>query len=114
MEKEDKKEMESTLAEAEKDSFIISLRNPIDYEGERHDRIDLSGLHEIKAADMITVNRRLTRSGNIDSSQEISLEYALHMAHIATGMPFEFFEQLPPYAALAVKGRVISFLSGRA
>lgn len=104
MEKEDKKEMESTLAEAEEDSFIISLRNPIDYEGERHDRIDLSGLHEIKAADMITVNRRLTRSGNIDSSQEISLEYALHMAHIATGMPFEFFEQLPPYAALAVKG----------
>lgn len=114
MEKEDGKVIEDTLEAAENDDFIVNLRKPMNYEGERYDRIDLSGLREIKAADMIAINRRLTRSGNVDASQEISLEYSLNMAHLATGIPFEFFEQLPPYAALAVKGRVTSFLFGRA
>lgn len=92
------------------DELVVSLKKPIRFEGDVYEKIDLSGLHDIKAADMIAINRRMTRSGNVDATQELTLEYALNMANAATGLPLEFFEQLPPYAALAIRGRVTGFL----
>lgn len=90
--------------------MVIRLKKPINFEGKSHDKIDLSGLHEIKASDMMAVNRRLSRNGNSETNQEFTLEYAINIAQIATGLPLEFFDQLPPFAALAIKGRVMSFL----
>lgn len=92
------------------DGLAVSLRTPIRFEGELYEKIDLSGLHDIKAADMVAINRRLARSGNVDAMQELTLEYAMNMANIVTGLPLEFFEQLPPYAALALRGCVAGFL----
>lgn len=92
------------------DFWIIPLKKPVRFEGETYDRIDLTGLNEIKAADMVAINRRMTRSGNVDATQELTLEYAMNMANLATGLPLEFFDQLPPYAAMAIRGRVTSFL----
>ncbi len=98
---------------AEEKGLVITLKKPIKFEGELHSKIDLSGLHDIKAADMVSINRRLTRNGNVDTNQELTLEYALYMAHMVTGKPMEFFDQLPPYAAMALKSCVISFLFSR-
>ncbi len=92
------------------DDLVIPLKKPINFEGKSHDKIDLNGLHEIKASDMMAVNRRLSRNGNSETNQEFTLEYALNIAQIATRLPIEFFDQLPPYAALAIKGRVMGFL----
>lgn len=92
------------------DFWVIKLKEPIRFEGENYEKINLTGLHDIKAADMVAISRRMTRSGNVDSSPEMSLEYALNMANLATGLPLEFFDQLPPYAAMAIKGRVTNFL----
>ena len=55
MEEKDKKAAESMLAAEVDDDMTIRLKKPIDFEGERYDRIDLSGLHEIKTADMIAI-----------------------------------------------------------
>ncbi len=90
--------------------WVIELKNPIRFEGQTYNKIDLNGLHEIKAADMIAINRRMSRNGNIDQTQEVTLEYALNMANLVTGLPLEFFDQLPPNVAMAVRGRVINFL----
>lgn len=92
------------------DFLVIPLKTPIRFEGKTHDKIDLTGLHDIKAADMMAINRRMSRNGDVYFSQETTLEYALNMANLATGLPLEFFDQLPPYAAMAVKGRVTNFL----
>lgn len=109
--------MEKTEQEVEKevnlekeDDMVIRLKKPVNFEGELYDKIDLNGLHEIKASDMMAVNRRLSRNGNSETNQEFTLEYALNIAQIATRLPIEFFDQLPPYAALAIKGRVMGFL----
>ncbi len=101
---------QGTLNGKVEDFWVIPLKTPIRFEGETYTRIDLTGLHDIKAADMIAINRRMTRGGNVDSTQEFTLEYALNMANIVTGLPLEFFDQLPPYAAMAIRGRVTSFL----
>lgn len=89
---------------------IIKLKEPILFEGKSYDQIDLTGLEDIKAADMVAINRRMARNGSVDITPELTLEYALNMANLATGLPLEFFDQLPPYAAMAVKGRVTNFL----
>lgn len=98
---------------AEEKDLVIILKKPIKFEGELYSKIDLSGLRDIKAADMVSINRRLTRNGNVDTNQELTLEYALYMAHMVTGKPMEFFDQIPPYAAMALKSCVISFLFSR-
>lgn len=92
------------------DDLIITLKKPIIFERKSYDKIDLNGLSEIKASDMVSINRRLSRNGNVEVNQELTLEYALNMANIATGLPLEFFNELTPYAAMAVKSRVTSFL----
>lgn len=103
-------EKEEVLSGTVEDYLIIKLKEPIKFEGENYSQIDLTGLENVKAADMVAINRRMTRNGSIDISQELTLEYALNMANIATGLPLEFFDQLPPYAAMAIKGRVTNFL----
>lgn len=103
-------EEQAALSGEVEDFWVIPLKKPIRFEGETYDRIDLTGLHEIKAADMVAINRRMSRSGNVDATQELTLEYALNMANLATGLPLEFFDQLPPYAAMSIKSRVTSFL----
>lgn len=113
MEKNDQKLSEGVLGTEDDDSKVIILKKTIAFEGKRYEKIDLSGMDDIKAADMIVVNRRLSRNGNIDVMQETTLEYALNIANIATDIPIEFFEQLPPYAAMEIKRRVTAFLYGQ-
>lgn len=112
MSTENMEKEEIIVGEVEESDLVIKLKNPITFEGKQYNQIDLTKLHDIKAADMINVNRMLARRGNTASTQELTLEYALHMANIVTGLPIEFFEQLPPYAALAIRGRVTGFLFG--
>ena len=105
---------ESEVLQGEvEDYLVIKLKKPIMFEGNKYTEINLSGLENVKAADMVSINRRMTRNGSIDITPELTLEYALNMANIVTGLPLEFFDQLPPYAAMAIKGRVTNFLYGR-
>lgn len=107
-------EEETEVMKGDVENFwVIELKEPIRFEGKTYDKIDLTGLHEVKAADMIMINRRMSRNGNIDQTQEVTLEYALNMANLVTGLPLEFFDQIPPYAAMAVRGRIINFLFSR-
>lgn len=92
------------------DFWVIELKKPIKFERKTHDKIDLKRIHEITAGDMIEINRRMAQNGAIYQTPELTLEYALNMANIVTNLPLEFFDKLPPYAAMAVRGRVINFL----
>lgn len=112
MERENRDNNEGKLAVADNDMVII-LKKPVNFEGELYEKIDMTGLHDLKAADMVAVNRRLYRNGNAAVTQEVTLEYALNVANIVTGLPLEFFDQIPPQAALEIRGKVISFLFGQ-
>lgn len=96
--------------EIEDGALLITLKNPIAFEGKQYSKVDLSGMENITAADMVDVNRMLNRKGNVDFLQEMTLEYALNLAARASDMPVEFFLSLPPWAAMQVKNRVTGFL----
>lgn len=106
---DDMKQLEEKMKEEGKDLYIIKLKNPVKFEGKTYDRIDLSGLEDIRAADMIAINKRLSGMGN-DTFQENTLEYALYLAAEAASLPVEFFMQLKGNVAMRVKSCVMLFL----
>ena len=53
MEKDEKNLTENTLAAEAESDLVIKLKKPITFEGEQYDKIDLTKLDEVKAADKI-------------------------------------------------------------
>lgn len=105
----------TTSAEEENDeiTMIVKFKKPFMFEGKEYTEIDLSGLENLRAADMIAVNKRMQRtSQGIDVMPEVSLEYACELAAKGAQMPIEFFLALPPREAVRVKSRVMAFLFG--
>ena len=96
--------------ENKKNEYLVKMKKPVTFEGKQYEEIDLSCLENIRAADMIAVNRELSNGGNIDVNQEYTLEYALHIASRASGLPIDLFELLRPLPAMRVKRCVSSFL----
>lgn len=95
-------------------SMVIKFKVPYKFEHKEYTEIDLSGLENITATDMIAVNRHMDRTsgGGLNVMPEVSLEYACVLASKATQMPVEFFLGMPPKQAMKVKNRVMGFLFG--
>lgn len=106
----------ATFDEAENEdvSMVIKFKKPYKFEGKEYTEVDLSGLDELQASDMIAVNKYMQRTsgGIIDVMPEVSMEYACVLASKAAKLPIEFFTSLPPREAMKVKNRVMGFLFG--
>lgn len=111
---QEKQEKEITTAtqEQEENKYLIKFRKPFLFEDETYTEIDLSGLEDLSARDMIQAQRTMERSGSINVLPEMSLEYACIFASKATKMPVEFFQSLPPKEAIKVKNKVTNFFYG--
>ena len=95
-------------------NMVITFKKPYKFENKEYTEIDLSGLDDLQASDMIAVNKYMQRTsgGSIDVMPEVSLEYACVLASKAAKLPIEFFTSLPPKEAMKVKNRVMGFLFG--
>ena len=105
----------TTAAETQKqeeNKYLIKFRKPFIFEDETYKEIDLSGLEDLSAKDMIQAQRTMERSGSINVLPEMSLEYACIFASKATKIPVEFFRALPPKEAIKVKNKVTNFFYG--
>ena len=98
--------------EQEENKYLIKFSKPVIFEDETYKEIDLSGLEDLSARDMIQAQRTMERSGSINVLPEMSLEYACIFASKATKMPVEFFQALPPKEAIKVKNKVTNFFYG--
>ena len=94
----------------EDSSYLVVFRRPFVFEGKTYESVDLSGLEDLSAADMIAANKIMERGGTVNVLPEMSLEYACIISARATRMQVEFFRALPPKDALKVKNRVTNFL----
>lgn len=113
MSKDESKIVNLAQPEAAPDeSFIVKFNKPYRFEGDTFQSVDLSGLENLSAEDMVAADKYLTRSGNFTVMPEMTLEYALFIAAKCADKPIEFFLKLPPKEALKVKNRVTSFFYG--
>lgn len=101
--------------EVENETSVVSFAKPYKFEGKEYTEIDLAGLEDISAADMIAVDKIVKRNsgGNVDVMPEVGLEYALNLAARGAKMPVEFFTGLGPKEAMKVKNKVMGFLFGQ-
>ena len=81
------------------------------YEGKEYRGVDLSGLADVTAADMIAVNRIMVLNGASVVGQELTMEDGLRMAARVLGMPYEFFERLSMADAFKVRREVQVFFN---
>ena len=103
----------ASVDETEEVSMVIKFKKPYRFEGKEYTEVDLNGLDDLQASDMIAVNKYMQRtSAGIDVMPEVSLEYACVLASKAAKLPVEFFTRLPPKEAMKVKNRVMGFLFG--
>lgn len=103
---EEKKNVEN------EEKLVVELSKEYAFEGKKYIKIDLSGLDDLTAEDMISVNRILSRNGNTDILPEMTLEYACVLASKGSDLPIEFYKSLKPKDALKVKGCITHFLYG--
>jgi hypothetical protein len=103
---------ESADTEEPDGGYYITFKKPFVWEDETYTGVDLSGLEDLSARDMISTQRMMERSGSINVLPEMSLEYACIFASKASGLPQEFFQSLPPREAIKIKNRVTSFFYG--
>lgn len=93
----------------EENSYLIKFKKPYVFEGETYENVDLSGLEDMSARDMIQAQRIMEKSGSINVLPEMSLEYACIFASRATDLPVEFFQGLPSKEAIKLKNKVTNF-----
>lgn len=99
-------------AEKEENKNYVKFKKPFVWEDETYEGVDLSGMEDLSARDMIQAQRIMEKSGSINILPEMSLEYACIFASKATKMPVEFFQALPPKEAVKIKNRVTNFFYG--
>lgn len=99
-------------AEEEENKYYVKFKKPFVWEDETYDGVDLSGMEDLSARDMIQAQRVMEKSGSINVLPEMSLEYACIFASKAAKMPVEFFQALPPKEAVKIKNRVTNFFYG--
>ena len=100
---------QAEAATKEELSPVITFGKTYHFEDKDYESIDLSGLDNLTAENMIAADKYLTTNGNFSPMPEMSLEYALYISSVATGLPVEFFRKLTPKDAIKVKNRVTNF-----
>lgn len=93
-------------------NLILRFNKPYEFEGKTYNEVDLSGLENMTAKDMIETQKVLDRSGTFSVIPEMSVEYACIIASRATHHPIEFFKGMPMKEAVKLKNRVTSFFYG--
>ncbi len=99
-------------ADTLEENGIVEFSRPYFFEGKEYKEIDLSGIDNLTAEDMIAADKFLSKSGSFSVMPEMTLEYACFISARATSLPIEFFRRLPPRDAVKVKNRVTSFFYG--
>lgn len=93
--------------------LYITFVKPYTFEGETYEGIDLSGMEDLTARDLIIAQKDLERGGTHSVLPEMTMEYACIFAARASGKPVEFFQSMRPRDAIKVKAAVTNFLYGQ-
>ena len=95
--------------QAELEERVLKLSKTYNFEGEEINTVDLSGLDNVTADQMIWAQKMVTKNGNTTALLETNIEYLLFLASLSSGRPIEFFKQLNAKDVVKVKNRITGF-----
>lgn len=94
----------------EESELYVKFRKPFRFEDNVYNGIDLSGLENLTSKDLGEIEKKYYRAGITSFNPEATAIYAMFAAQRATGMPIEFFEQLPACDMIDIKRTIVNFL----
>lgn len=97
------------VIEDEENYLKITFSKPYNFEGEMFEGIDLSCLEDIKGRQLTAIEKAFGKAGVVSSMPETTSTYAKIAASAATGLPAEFFEDLPGKEVRKIKSAVTRF-----
>lgn len=89
--------------------MYVKFSKPYYFEDEVFEGLDLSGLSNLKASDLNDIEKKYYKTGVASFTPENTTTYAMIVAQKVTGLPVEFFQQLPIKYMYKVKNRVVNF-----
>ena len=95
--------------EGQEDELIITFRKPFNFEGETFLELDLHGLEDLRGRDLTAIEKAFNKTGVSSFVPESTTTYAKIVATKVTGLPAEFFEDLPVGEIEKIKNAVVGF-----
>ena len=95
--------------EGQEDELIITFRKPFGFEGETFRELDLHGLEDLRGRDLTAIEKAFNKTGVSSFVPESTTTYAKIVATKVTGLPAEFFEDLPVGEIEKIKNPVVGF-----
>lgn len=79
------------------------------FEDDTYEGLDMSCLENLTTEDLTEIEKKFYKQGIASFNPENTAVYAKIVAWKATGLPIEFFNQLPVRDMLKIKSRVVNF-----
>lgn len=104
------KAVEENAVDNKDKELLLKLQKPVTFDGKEYKEIDLSGLRDLRAKDLIRARRMFLANGNsMDVYAERTVEFACYIANIVTSKPVSLFEDLYAADAYELRNMVIDF-----
>ena len=95
--------------EGDDDELIIKFRKPYVFDRETFTELDLHGLEDLRGRDLTAIEKAFNKTGVSSFVPESTTTYAKIVATKVTGLPAEFFEDLPVGEVEKIKNAVVGF-----
>ena len=94
----------------EEDELIVKFRKPYKFEDDTFTELDLHGLEDLTGRTLTAIEKAFNKTGVSSFVPESTTTYAKIVATKVTGLPAEFFEDLPAAEIQKIKNAVVGFL----
>ena len=91
----------------EEDELIVKFRKPYKFEDDTFTELDLHGLEDLTGRTLTAIEKAFNKTGVSSFVPESTTTY---VATKVTGLPAEFFEDLPAAEIQKIKNAVVGFL----
>ena len=104
----------SGSSSAKNKGLMVKLMDPFTFEGEEIKEIDLNGLYDLTARDMIQIEDMMLRNGYSGQNMELLSKYALLTVARVLKKPWEFCDNMKCRDVIRIKNIVSGFFYMRA
>ena len=91
---------------------VVKFSQSYRFEGKSYSEVDLAGMDDLTAKDMIEAEKYLFKTGTVSALPDQAVGYVCFIASKISDQPIEFFMGLSPRDMNRVKNKVTGFFYG--
>ena len=91
---------------------VVKFSRSYTFEGKSYSEVDLAGMDDLTAKDMIEAEKYLFKTGTVSALPDQAVGYVCFIASKISDQPIEFFMGLSPRDMNRVKNKVTGFFYG--